>query len=86
MTEALKKGDEILVQVIKEQIGLKGARISSYISLPGRYLVMLPYPNEEGGISRKVENIHERKRLKRLLRDISKDDAGFIVRTAGIDR
>jgi Rne/Rng family ribonuclease len=86
VTEALKKGDEVLVQVIKEQIGLKGARISTYVSLPGRYLVLLPYPNEEGGISRRVENIQERKRLKRLLHDISGDQMGFIVRTAGIDR
>lgn len=86
VTEALKKGDEIMVQVIKEEIGLKGARISSYISLPGRYLVLLPYPNEEGGVSRKVENIQERKRLKQLLREISGDNMAFIIRTAGVDR
>lgn len=84
--EVLKKGDEILVQVIKEEIGLKGARISTYVSIPGRFLVLLPYPNEEGGVSKKVENFQERKRLKKLLRDISSDDMGFIVRTAGVDR
>ncbi|MCX7716867.1 MAG: Rne/Rng family ribonuclease [Candidatus Sumerlaeaceae bacterium] len=90
VTEALKKGDEIMVQVIKEEIGLKGARITTYISLPGRYLVLLPFPEEEGGVSRKVENYEERKRLKRLLRDIRQDlgadKVGFIVRTAGVDR
>jgi len=82
--EVFKKGDEIMVQVVKEEIGLKGARISSYVSLPGRYLVLLPYPNEEGGISRKVEDIKERKRLKSLLKDISSDETAFIIRTAGI--
>ncbi|MBX7245812.1 MAG: Rne/Rng family ribonuclease [Candidatus Sumerlaeaceae bacterium] len=90
VTQALKKGDEIVVQIIKEEIGLKGARISTYLSMPGRYLVLLPYPEEEGGISRKVENFNERKRLKRILKDIRKeiadDQVGFIVRTAGIDR
>lgn len=82
--EVFRKGDEIMVQVVKEEIGMKGARISSYVSLPGRYLVLLPYPNQEGGISRKVEDIKERKRLKTLLRDISSDETAFIVRTAGV--
>lgn len=82
--EVFRKGDEIMVQVVKEEIGMKGARISSYVSLPGRYLVLLPYPNQEGGISRKVEDVKERKRLKNLLRDISSDETAFIVRTAGV--
>lgn len=82
--DVFKKGDEIMVQVVKEEIGMKGARISSYVSLPGRYLVLLPYPNQEGGISRKVEDIRERKRLKNLLRDISTDETAFIIRTAGV--
>jgi len=82
--EVFKKGDQIMVQVVKEEIGLKGARISSYVSLPGRYLVLLPYPNQEGGISRKVEDIKERKRLKNLLQDISSDETAFIIRTAGV--
>jgi len=85
-TETFKKGDEIMVQVIKEEIGMKGARISTYVSMPGRYLVLLPYPNEEGGISRKVEDVTERKRLKRLLKDISSEEMAFIIRTAGIYR
>lgn len=85
-TEVFKKGDEVMVQVVKEEIGMKGARISTYVSLPGRYLVLLPYSNETGGISRKVEDITERKRLKTLLKDISTENTGFIVRTAGIYR
>lgn len=85
-TEMYKKGDEIMVQVIKEEIGTKGARISTYVSLPGRYLVLLPYPNEEGGISRKVEDITERKRLKRILREIATTETAFIIRTAGVYR
>jgi ribonuclease G len=84
--ETFKKGDDIMVQVIKEEIGTKGARITTFASLPGRYLVLLPYPNEEGGVSRKVEDISERRRLKKLLRDISGDDYGFIIRTAGIEK
>ena len=84
--EVYKKGDEIMVQVVKEEIGQKGARISSYVSLPGRYLVLLPYPNQEGGVSRKVEDVKERKRLKSLLSDISTDETAFIIRTAGVFR
>ena len=91
VTTALRKGDEIMVQVIKEEIGLKGARISSHISMPGRYLVFLPYSGDSsGGVSRKVEDHAERKRLKTILRDIhgeiDMEHAGFIIRTAGIDR
>jgi Rne/Rng family ribonuclease len=84
--ETFSKGDDIMVQVIKEEIGTKGARITTFASLPGRYLVLLPYPNEEGGVSRKVEDMAERRRLKKLLRDISGDDYGFIIRTAGIEK
>lgn len=87
----MRKGDEIMVQVIKEEIGLKGARISSHISMPGRYLVFLPYSGDSsGGVSRKVEDLTERKRLKSILREIhgemDTESAGFIVRTAGVDR
>ena len=91
VTSALRKGDEFMVQVIKEEIGLKGARISSHISMPGRYLVFLPFSGDSsGGVSRKVEDHSERKRLKTILRDIhgeiDMEDAGFIIRTAGVDR
>ena len=91
VTAAMRKGDEIMVQVIKEEIGLKGARISSHISMPGRYLVFLPFSGDSsGGVSRKVEDVAERKRLKSILREIhgemDTESAGFIVRTAGVDR
>ncbi len=92
VTQALKKGDEILVQVTKEEIGVKGARITTFVSLPGRYLVLMPNSDEDGagGVSRKVNDFQERKRLKRVLRhirhDINDRSVGVIVRTAGIDR
>ena len=92
VVEALKKGDEILVQVTKEEIGVKGARITTFLSLPGRYLVLMPNADEEGagGISRKVSDFNERKRLKKVLRGIRRDigdrSVGVIVRTAGVDR
>ncbi len=88
--EAMRKGDEILVQVTKEEIGGKGARITTYISLPGRYLVLLPYGTHEGGVSRRVENYEERRRLKRLQRKLRQElgiqHMGLIIRTAGVDR
>ncbi|MGB9691161.1 MAG: Rne/Rng family ribonuclease [Candidatus Sumerlaeaceae bacterium] len=88
--EVMRKGDEILVQVTKEEIGGKGARISTYISLPGRYLVLLPFGNNEGGVSRRVESYEERRRLKRLQRKLRHDlgirNMGLIIRTAGMER
>ncbi|MCP4715010.1 MAG: Rne/Rng family ribonuclease [Deltaproteobacteria bacterium] len=74
-------GKELLVQVIKEPLGSKGARISSHISLPGRYLVYLPtLPNI--GISRKITDEEERERLKELVEKIKPEGCGFIIRTA----
>jgi Rne/Rng family ribonuclease len=88
--EVMRKGDEILVQVTKEEIGGKGARISTYVSLPGRYLVLLPFGNNEGGVSRRVESYEERRRLKRLQQKIRQelgiDHMGLIIRTAGMER
>lgn len=78
----LKEGQEILVQVLKEPIGTKGARLSSYISLPGRSLVLMPGVDHIG-VSRKISDEGERKRLKTLLRKIAPSGEGFIVRTAG---
>nr|MBA2555479.1 ribonuclease E/G [Geodermatophilaceae bacterium] len=77
---ALKSGDKVLVQVSKDPIGQKGARLTSQISLPGRYLVYVP--NESmTGISRKLPDI-ERQRLKEILRRIVPEGAGVIIRTA----
>ncbi len=77
---ALKSGDQVLVQVTKDPIGHKGARLTSAISLPGRYLVYVPN-GSMSGISRKLPDT-ERARLKKILKDALPDSAGVIVRTA----
>ncbi|KQC11489.1 MAG: ribonuclease [Smithella sp. SDB] len=82
----LKVGQEIIVQAVREAIGNKGALLSSYISLPGRYLVLLP--NKPGsGISRKVEDEEDRQKIKNIMKQIKiPEHMGFIVRTAGYNR
>jgi ribonuclease E len=77
---ALKPGDKVLVQVTKDPIGHKGARLTSQVSLPGRYLVYVPN-GSMNGISRKLPDT-ERARLKKILKEVLPDDAGVIVRTA----
>ncbi|MFQ4149105.1 Rne/Rng family ribonuclease [Arthrobacter sp. LAPM80] len=77
---ALKSGDTVLVQVSKDPVGHKGARLTSQISLPGRYLVFVP-GGSMTGISRKLPDV-ERNRLKRVLKDHLPENAGVIVRTA----
>lgn len=77
---ALKKDDSVLVQVTKDPVGHKGARLTSQISLPGRYLVYVP-DGSMTGISRKLPDV-ERSRLKRILRSVLPESAGVIVRTA----
>ena len=77
---ALKSGDPVLVQVTKDPIGHKGARLTSQISLPGRYVVFVP-GGSMTGISRKLPD-NERARLKKIMRQIIPEDAGVIVRTA----
>src|SRR5690606_10721379 len=77
---ALKSGQTVLVQVTKDPVGHKGARLTSQISLPGRYLVYVPH-GTMNGISRKLPDT-ERSRLKQLLKDIVAEDAGVVVRTA----
>lgn len=77
---ALKPGDKILVQVTKDPVGHKGARLTSQVSLPGRYLVYVPN-GSMNGISRKLPDT-ERARLKRILKTILPENAGVIVRTA----
>jgi len=82
----LKAGQEIIVQAVREVIGNKGALLTSYISIPGRYLVLLPN-RPGGGISRKIESEEARKKIKNLMEQIKvPEDMGFIVRTAGINR
>ncbi|MGA2782440.1 MAG: Rne/Rng family ribonuclease [Smithella sp.] len=82
----LKAGQEIIVQAVREAIGNKGALLTSYISLPGRYLVLLPH-KPGGGISRKVEDEEDRQKIKNIMKQIKiPEDMGFIVRTAGFNR
>ena len=77
---ALKSGDTVLVQVTKDPVGQKGARLTSQVSLPGRYLVYVPN-GSMNGISRKLPE-SERARLKKILKEVLPEDAGVIVRTA----
>jgi ribonuclease G len=82
ISELLKEGQEILVQIAKEPIGKKGARITSHIALPGRFLVYMPTVNHTG-VSRKIASEEERLRLKRIIQSERENGhGGFIVRTA----
>jgi ribonuclease G len=82
ISELLKEGQEILVQIAKEPIGKKGARITSHIALPGRFLVYMPTVNHTG-VSRKIASEDERLRLKRIIQSERENGhGGFIVRTA----
>jgi ribonuclease G len=87
ISDLLREGQEILVQIAKEPIAKKGARITSHIALPGRFLVYMP-TIEHLGVSRKIESSSERSRLRTLIQRIRQDEeipsGGFIVRTAGI--
>ncbi|MGD0896613.1 MAG: Rne/Rng family ribonuclease [Thermoguttaceae bacterium] len=84
--EILRRGDELLVQVIKEGIGTKGPTLSTYISIPGRYLVLMPALGRIG-VSRKIEDEDVRRRLRNVMLELNPPKGlGFIVRTAGIDR
>jgi ribonuclease G len=78
--DLLKEGDEVLVQVVKDPIGTKGARITCHISLPGRHLVFMPTVDHVG-ISRRIENEKERRRLRELVDKYRPQGTGFIVRT-----
>jgi len=79
--DALKVGDEILVQVTKEPISTKGPRLTADISLPGRFLVHMPQGTHVG-VSRKIEDRRERVRLKKILQESRPDTGAFIIRTA----
>ncbi len=84
--EIFKRGQEVLVQVIKEGIGTKGPTLSTYISIAGRYLVLMPGLNRIG-VSRKIEDDGARRRLREIMHDLRPPrGVGFIIRTAGIDR
>jgi ribonuclease G len=87
ITDLLSEGQEILVQIAKEPIAKKGARITSHIALPGRFLVYMPTV-EHVGVSRKIESDSERHRLRKLIQMLRAEEdipsGGFIVRTAGV--
>jgi ribonuclease G len=87
ITDLLREGQEILVQIAKEPIAKKGARITSHIALPGRFLVYMPTV-EHVGVSRKIESDNERVRLRKLIQQLRAEEdvpsGGFIVRTAGV--
>jgi ribonuclease G len=85
--ERLHEGEEVVVQVLKEPMGTKGARITSHVSLPGRYLVLMPTV-EHVGVSRKITEEEERRRLKTLLKEFRQErgGGGLIARTAGMGR
>src|SRR5271169_1784718 len=85
ISDLLKEGQEILVQIAKEPIGKKGARITSHIALPGRFLVYMPTVNHTG-VSRKIASEEERQRLKRIIQSERENGhGGFIVRTAAMN-
>ena len=84
--DVFKRGSEVLVQVIKDGIGNKGPTLSTYISIPGRYLVLMPALGRVG-VSRKIQDDEARRRLRVIMQEIQPPPGlGFIVRTAGIDR
>ncbi len=84
--DVLKHGQEVIVQIVKEPIGTKGPRVTTHITLPGRYLVIMPTVDYIG-ISRRIENEKERERLKDLAARVKPDNVGVIVRTVaeGVD-
>lgn len=84
--KCLKRGDEVLIQVLKEGIGTKGPTLTSYLSIPGRLAVMMPYMDRVG-ISRKIEDLDERIEMKKMLDTLNLPEGfGFILRTAGMGK
>jgi len=81
ITEKVNRGDDVLVQIVKEPRGLKGARISTNISLPGRYLILMP-TGRYSGVSRKIESAEDRNRLKGIMKMIRPEGMATVVRTA----
>lgn len=85
--EVIKRRQILLVQVVKEERGNKGAALTTYLSLAGRYSVLMPNTARGGGISRKITNVQDRKRLKEIVKDLHVPKGmGVILRTAGANR
>ena len=84
INDILQRGQEILIQVVKEERGTKGAALTTYLSLPGRYMVLMP-ESDTKGVSRKIEEESQRKKLKSSMASMNlPENMGYIVRTAGI--
>jgi ribonuclease G len=84
ISAVLKKQDEVLVQIVKEPISTKGARLTTHISIPGRFLVLMPFDNRIG-LSKRIEDHKERDRIRKIIEELKlPPDIGFIVRTAAI--
>jgi ribonuclease G len=81
----LTKGQEIIVQVTKEPVGNKGVRVTTEVSLPGRFLVLLPFDGHVG-VSKRINSFREKRRLRRVVRDILPEGFGAIIRTVAIDK
>ncbi len=85
--EVIKRRQVLLVQVVKEERGTKGAALTTYLSLAGRYSVLMPNTSRGGGISRKITSSQDRQRLKELVEDLEVPEGmGVILRTAGASR
>ncbi|MBI4550720.1 MAG: Rne/Rng family ribonuclease [Candidatus Latescibacteria bacterium] len=83
--EMLREGQEVLVQITKESIGTKGPRVTAQVSLPGRFLVLVPNENYVG-VSRRIEDWAEKRRLRELAKTLKPPDVGVIVRTAALGK
>jgi len=85
--DVIRRRQVLLIQVVKEERGNKGAALTTYLSLAGRYCVLMPNTSHGGGISRKISNVGDRKRLKSIMADLDLPKTmGCIVRTAGLQR
>ncbi|MBT8058793.1 MAG: ribonuclease E/G, partial [Gammaproteobacteria bacterium] len=84
--DAVREGQEIIVQVEKEERGNKGAALTTYISLAGRYLVLMPTNPKAGGVSRRISGEDRQDLREQLQQVIAPDNVGIIVRTAGVGR
>lgn len=85
--EVIKRGQIMLIQVNKEERGNKGAAVSTYLSLPGRYCVLMPNSPRGGGVSRKIANYADRKRMREILKELEVPEGmSVILRTAGVAR
>ncbi len=85
--EVIEKGQILLIQITREERGTKGAAMTTYISLPGRYTVLMPNSPRGGGVSRKIDKASDRKRMKEVLSEMAiPDGMSCIIRTAGVER